>query len=175
MLSTHFTECFLGSYEHRLGKNVVRALLLLIDLKPRPEQITVEQAIQLMQATNDLHISWQHVVEFNRAVGKTFGQCFGGYISDIDDVPTLIRPLADAVVFEQDVIIEACPFCTPFRPHNLIKKRCICSFVEGWLTIAFKNEYDVHEVECMAKGDRACIFRLSVPQPRYQRFVIRPI
>lgn len=176
MLSTHFTGSFFDAYEHRLGKNVVKALLLIMEFPDRPAQITVAQAIEFMHATNDLHMSWQHVLAFNRAVGKTFGQSFEGYINSIEDVPALLRPLTDAVVFDEDVIIEACPFCMPFRPQNLIKKRCICSFVEGWLTIAFKNQYTIHEIECLAKGDRACIFRVSSTVPSsYQRFAIRPI
>lgn len=163
MLSTHFTDCFFTTYEQLLGIHGVNALLNLSGIRDRPEQMTIDQISTFIRASFEMRSSRQSILNLHRWAGREFAKCYNHFISDVNDIPALLRPLADAVVINQDVIIEACPFCADTHHAQFRKTTRIvmCSFAEGWLTTALQEEYSVREIECLAKGGRACVFRLE--------------
>lgn len=167
MLSTHFTTSLFRGYEMVIGRGGINGHLHHIGLDDRPIQMTVEQATQFIRVGLGISGSREVVLYYARRAAAEFGKCYGEYVSDCEDIPALLRQLVDCVVFNNEALIEACPFCADYRNEKV----SICAFVEGWLIPALKERYNVREVECVAKGNRACVFYLEKRTPEQPRFI----
>lgn len=161
MLSAHFTQSLLKGYDAVIGKQATNALLFQIGIDEHPEQLTVSQLSQFVQAAYEIQGSREITQEYNRRCGIAFAKFYNVFFDDIYDIPVLLKPLADTVVMNNEVFLEACPFCTNYRNEEI----CICSFVEGWLSVALYGQYHMKEVQCLAKGDEACVFYLENHAP----------
>jgi hypothetical protein len=163
MPSKYFSECFFYSYEKMIGRNGVTSLLNLAGIAVRPDQLTADQVSGFIQAAFEMGNPRQSIVALHKRIGMVFGNRYGPFLTDMNDIPALLRPMADAVIIDEDVIIEACPFCTKLSHAQTWEKidPGLCSFVVGWLTTALQKTYTVREVQCLANGDLACIFRLE--------------